>query len=353
MTVTSESSASFRNWQSTYAEHGIATFPVGDDKVPAIRGYQKVGRRGSEELAGKFPDAPALGFMCGQRSGITVLDCDSKDERVLADALDRHGKTPVVVRSGSGNFQIWYRHNGERRQIRPWVGRPIDVLGGGFVVAPPSRVKKGRYGFIQGSLDDLDRLPIMRVLPSLPLEPVLEPVEPEGLVGKRDGDGRNAVLFRLVGRAAHHADDLDQLLDYARNRNEFCAEPMADAEVTKIVGNVWKMQCERRNRFGTFGAWFPMQEVDDLVTDRDAFALLGFLRAHNLPDATFMVANGLTKRLKMSLPRLQTARRRLSGRHIQLVRAARGENHPALYRFIQSSYLLGPLREARKAERKG
>ena len=163
--LTSESSASFLNWQPTYAERGIATFPVGDDKVPAIRGYHRVGRRGSGELASKFPDAPAIGFMCGRRSGITVLDVDSKDERVLADALDRHGKTGVITRSGGGNFQAWYRHNHERRQIRPWVGRPFDVLGGGFVVAPPSRVAKGQYQFLQGSLDDLDRLPVMQNVP--------------------------------------------------------------------------------------------------------------------------------------------------------------------------------------------
>jgi hypothetical protein len=58
--------------------------------------------------------------------------------------------------------------------------------------------------------------------------------------GRGDGNGRNAALFRLVGRAAHHADNIDQLLDYARTQNECCAEPMTDAEVTKIVSNVWK-----------------------------------------------------------------------------------------------------------------
>jgi hypothetical protein len=199
MSITANSTASFLNWQSSYAERGIATFPVRDDKVPAIRCYQRVGQRGSGELASKFPDAPAIGFMCGRRSGITVLDVDCKDERVLADALDHHGTTRIIARSGSGNFQAWYKHNGERRQIRPWAGRPIDVLGGGFVVAPPSRVVKGQYQFIQGGLDDLDRLPVMQGMPSIA---VVEPVEPgtTELVGKKDGDGRNAVLFRLVDR---------------------------------------------------------------------------------------------------------------------------------------------------------
>jgi hypothetical protein len=102
--------------------------------------------------------------MVGKRSKITVLDIDDKGERTLAAALDRHGSTPILVRSGSGNHQAWYRHNGEHRLIRPWRGLPIDLLGAGFVVAPPSISTKGQYEFIQGSLDDLERLPVLRDL---------------------------------------------------------------------------------------------------------------------------------------------------------------------------------------------
>jgi hypothetical protein len=210
MSITANSSASFLNWQPSYAERGIATFPVGDNKVPAIRGYQSVGRRGSGELASKFPDAPAIGFMCGKRSSITVLDVDCKDERVLADALDHHGKTRIIARSGSGNFQAWYKHNGERRQIRPWVGQPIDVLGGGFVVAPPSRVAKGQYQFIQGGLDDLDRLPVMQGIPPIT---AVEPVEPGegGLVGEIKQGERNKRLFDQCLRVARCCDEFDTL----------------------------------------------------------------------------------------------------------------------------------------------
>ena len=39
---------------------------------------------------------------------------------------------------------------------------------------------------------------------------------------------------------------------------------MTDAEVTKIVSNVWKMQCEGRNRFGQFGAYVPLAAVNEL-----------------------------------------------------------------------------------------
>lgn len=129
----------FAQWQPVYADHGIATFPVNDNKVPAVRNYGRIGINASSSLASRFGSG-ALGFMCGCRSGITVLDVDTADERVLADAIDRHGKTPIVARSGSGHFQAWYRYGGERRLIRPRRDVPIDILGGGFVVAPPSRV---------------------------------------------------------------------------------------------------------------------------------------------------------------------------------------------------------------------
>src|SRR5262245_51977607 len=145
----------FQAYQPKYAAHGIATFPV-VNKRPAVRGYPRLGLRASRELVGKFADASGLGFMCGDRSGITVLDIDASDERVLAEALGRHGKTPIIVRTASGKWHAWYRHDGERRRIRPWKGVPIDILGtGGFVVAPPTKVAHLEYQFVEGGLDDI------------------------------------------------------------------------------------------------------------------------------------------------------------------------------------------------------
>ena len=96
-----------------------------------------------------------MGFCLGPRTGITILDVDSTNERILAAALDRHGHTPVIARSGSGKYHGYYRHNGERRLIRPESDKPIDILGSGLAVAPPSRGSKGCYEFIQGGLDDI------------------------------------------------------------------------------------------------------------------------------------------------------------------------------------------------------
>lgn len=88
-------------------------------KRPAVKHYDQIGLPASAQLAMKFANDNAFGFMLGRHSKVTVLDIDDKGERVLTAALDRHGATPVIVRSGSGNHQAWYRHNGEHRLIRP------------------------------------------------------------------------------------------------------------------------------------------------------------------------------------------------------------------------------------------
>jgi Bifunctional DNA primase/polymerase, N-terminal/Primase C terminal 1 (PriCT-1) len=296
-------------------------------KKPAIKGWQRVGLPGSAELAQKFPDADAFGFCPGQRSRITVLDVDTNDERVLADAMAQHGQTPIIVRSGSGNHQAWYRHNGERRLIRPFEAKPIDVLGSGFVVAPPSRGVKAGYQFIEGSLDDIDSLPIMgglAILPDLPVQQSVERVT-EGV--------RNQTLFKWCMRRAYYCDDFDALLDVARTRNEEFLPPLPDNEVVKVAKSAWGYTERDQNRFGTPGAFFPADEANHLIkTDQDGFVLLGFLRANNGPNRTFMVANTLSETFGWTIKRLAAARKRLLCSELEQVRRA-STGRPGLYRW--------------------
>jgi hypothetical protein len=88
----------FSEAQPMYAAHGIATFPLGSDKMPEVANFQRMGLPASTKLATRFAGSPALGFMCGRRNGVTVLDVDTTNERVLtdADSADRsHGKRQV------------------------------------------------------------------------------------------------------------------------------------------------------------------------------------------------------------------------------------------------------------------
>jgi hypothetical protein len=320
---------SFAEWQPHYAEYGIPTFPV-REKRPAVRGYLKIGSVASARLAEKFPDADAIGFALGTRSNITVLDVDTPNERILADALDYHGRTPIIVRSGSGNHQCWYRWNGEPRRIRPFEEKPIDLLGGGFVVAPPSRGTKSNYQFIEGGLDDLDCLPVLRGI-----EIATPPLSPASIPDEDVTEGhRNASLWRHCMQSAHYCDDFDAVFDVALTRNAEFLPPLPDSEVVKVATSAWKYTERGENRMGCPGVWFPASEATRLIrNDPDAFLLLSYLRANNAPTRTFMIANGLERNLPLTRKRLAAARQRLTGPYVRLVKRPSRQGGAALYRW--------------------
>jgi hypothetical protein len=128
-----------------------------------VKGYLRAGLRASEQLAIKFADAASFGFACGKRNRLTVLDMDSQDESILAVGERLYGPSPLIWRTGGDKFAMAYRWNGEGRRIRPIPSLPIDLLGAGFCVAPPSAGALRQYEIIRGSIDDLDRLPVARI----------------------------------------------------------------------------------------------------------------------------------------------------------------------------------------------
>ena len=211
----------FAEWQPAYDEAGIVTFPVDAvAKRPRVEHYNKIGRRGSAQLAAKFGEVNALGFMCGARNNLSIVDIDECDEGLVADVFGRLGASPIVARTASGKFHVWYRHNGEGRKIRCdlFPGRAIDILGGGYALAPPSQSEKGGYEFIEGSLADLSRL---RAMASIDV-PAND--DPEITGRGQDCDGaeegeRNITLLRICGKAAPSCGSLDALTAYALEMN--------------------------------------------------------------------------------------------------------------------------------------
>jgi Bifunctional DNA primase/polymerase, N-terminal/Primase C terminal 1 (PriCT-1) len=329
---------SFPEWQAQYAAHGIATFPVTvgpGGKKPLVSNYARFGLRASAAIAEKFSDATGIGFMVGARSHLTILDVDSPDKDVLADALSRHGQTPLVVRSGSGNYQAWYRYSGELRLIRPYPDQAIDILGDGFVVAPPSQGVKTRYQFVEGSLDDLDNLPVLRGIEIAP-SPLSTVSTPDWIVAE---GSRNKSLWRHCMKAAHHCDDLDALLDLARTKNAEFSPPLPDAEVLKVASSAWRYTERGDNRFGRPGVFFDTTEANDLIgNDSDLYLMLSLLRANNKPDSRFMATNkGLAKKLRWRTKRVAETRRRMIAKgYAEQISKARPK-HAALYRWIKGS----------------
>ena len=299
----------FAHWQPRYAEHGIATFPV-TDKRPAVSRYLRMGLRASRQLVSKFGDADALGLACGSYSRITVVDVDTPDERVFRDALDRFGPTPFLVRSGSGNHQAWYRHNGERRSIRPDPVAPIDILGGGYVVAPPSRTTRGRYEIITGSLADLASLPTIRS----PVDCAKVQSAPEGRKVAR-GE-RNEQLWRKCMCHAPRCEEFDDLMRFAAEVNLTQLEaPLPDEEVARVAASAWKKECAGENFFaGRRGIAFSHEDFDAaLEAHPDAFVLWAMLKRRHW-GREFCCANAMAASMPpkgWTIPRFARARNML------------------------------------------
>jgi Bifunctional DNA primase/polymerase, N-terminal/Primase C terminal 1 (PriCT-1) len=304
----------FRKWQPRYAERGIPTFPLdGESKKPRVTNFSKMGLPTSRRIAEKpnLAAANGIGFMAGPRNKITVLDIDVPDERVAAAAFARHGEPAIIVRTPSRKFHGWYRHNGERRTIDAWKNEypKHDVLGAGIVVAPPTRRGDSGYEFVKGSLEDLDRLqPMEGVAASLRGNKPAAVLQ----IGRAPPAGtgaRNNSLYRTCMRQAHGCTTFDDLLAFAREANAIYSPPLEETEVMDVAKSAWDYTERGQNRFGQHGAWFPVDEVAAMLQYQDAFVLLAFLRAHEGPQATFMIANGLAEKFGWPRQRLAAARR--------------------------------------------
>jgi Bifunctional DNA primase/polymerase, N-terminal/Primase C terminal 1 (PriCT-1) len=335
--------AALADWQPEFAEWGIPLFPV-RDKRPAVKNWQRAGLRASEAFARKYGDAPSFGFAVG-KAGLTILDVDTSDERVLCDALQRHGSSPIIVRSGSGNFQAWFKHNGEGRKIRPDKSRPVDILGDGYVVAPPSAGSKGEYAFIAGGLEDLSDLPVMRhpegpheeILDCAPCSPITT-YTPFPLPSPLVGEGqRNNSLWREAMRQAQHAGSLEGLLAMMDRHNQAVMRPpLAGGEVVSVCASAWGYQTRGENRFGQEGhAIIRPSETAALWDKPDAFLLLFKLREVHCRDHVFAVANEMRRIMpgKWAVRRFVAARSALQKQgFLRLVRP-HTRHSPALYRL--------------------
>ena len=154
-------------------------------------------------------------------------------------------------------------------------------------MAPPSRVAKGQYQFLQGSLDDLDRLPIMLV------PPPDQVVDIDKLVGEVKQGERNKRLLNLCLHEARHCDDLDTLCDVARTRNSEFSPPLEDDEVMKVAASAWRYEVDGRNYSGGRCAVFSTADVLPLMPDPYVAALMVWAKTRFKPDSEFWIADGL------------------------------------------------------------
>jgi hypothetical protein len=335
LTATS-SAATFAHWQPRYAEQGIPIFPVkfaDGVKKPAVKGYTRIGSNRSAQLVFKFADAQAFGFMCGPTSKLTIGDVDAPGEVALYAALEMWGDTPVIIKTASGKYHCYYRHNGEGRHVR-FLGpdKPYDILGGGLAVACPSQGPTGRYEFISGGFDDLHRLPVMRQF-----TPANEnkPATPNWSQ-MREGDGRNGRLwYYLMGQA--HGRSYEEITDLARSHNDELGEAMSEAELEKLVRSVWEYERSGMNFVGMGKAMILSHDLyDRLEDDPDALSLFLRLKRVHWHRDKFILSTAMAKEWRWGWSRFKAAVTTLVRQEIIacLDEGGRGPRNPPIYAWV-------------------
>jgi hypothetical protein len=218
---------------------------VGKDKKPAVCGWQRVGFRASNELAVKFATAETFGFNCGPHTRVIVVDMDSTHESIVTEGERLFGPSPIPWRTGGGKYAMPFRYNGEPRLIRAFGddGPPIDLLGRGLVVAPPSAGSKQHYEFISGSVADIERLPYARIPKEIEARIAANNRDAAGAAARsaeRIPEGkRNNELFRHCNSVVAYCDTLDQLIDAARTwANQRLVGALPPAEIMKTCKSV-------------------------------------------------------------------------------------------------------------------
>jgi hypothetical protein len=306
----------FSEAQPRYAALGIATFPFdATEEVkrgPLVKHYGRMGLRASRQIALRFPEAPGIAAMAGKRNRFTIVDIDERGpagERLLADVQSQFGKSKVVVRTGSGGFHCYYLYNGEARKIRPDPGKPIDLIGDGPIVLPPSRGIGGNYEIIQGHLEDLTALERIRTKTLIVADSRFDPRSI--LIGERDQK-----FWPYIKRYAHQAQNYQELLSHARDINELILNPLTDAEVVAKCNYWWRKTELGENKWGV-GRFttIDFKLIDDLMMrDPDAFTLLIFLRRHHW-GREFYLANETCTRM----PGGGWCRKRFAGARSRLI----------------------------------
>jgi hypothetical protein len=333
----------FRQGAPEWINHGIPVFPMGgvDGKRPQVRRPDRIGLNASQELLRreKRPGVN-LGFAPGPRSRATVIDVDSPDQRWLDRALSVYGETPLIWRTPSGGWHLAYRHNGERRRVRPIENEPIDRLAAGVCAAPPSVRGAGTYHFVSGGLDDWERLPKIRS------EMSKEPGRSVPATSQAMEGTRNDKLFRSLLRVAGKVDSLDDLLDFARTLNDDYLPPLDDGEVVTVSRNAWNYQTSGNNWCGrTSRAAMEGERVKRLVAMNrdgggDAIALCMLLKSiFSAPGITFPLATKAMEQAQ-TMPGWSWKRYRraievlLAEGILELTkRGGNGPGNPSKYRF--------------------
>lgn len=234
-----------------YARRNKPVFPCGHDKAPMVGGGFKAASTDEAQIRKWWAMWPwaMIGMPTGRASGITAIDCDTKnglDGRESLRALAApHGGLPdtIEILTPSGGCHLWFETpDAEIRNSASKIAPGVDVRGeGGYIIVPPSAVLGGkRYELEASSPATPAPMPQWLVARCQQPERLAEP--PGGQSnGQTGGDGvwqgsRSDYLARYAGRLAYAGLNADQILAATLAENQrACRPPLSEAEIRSTV----------------------------------------------------------------------------------------------------------------------
>lgn len=341
----------FQHAVSEFGGRGIPVIPTHRDRpsVPMVKKPASLGIQAARNLAGRqrFEDANA-GVWCGARSGLTIIDIDDDSQVALDAAIERFGASRIIAQTPSGGWHLYYRHDGERRAIRPFgIECHLDILGNGLAVVPPSSrlpttsKRGGEYRLIHGDFSALERLKPIRAV-DLP-KPTESPQT--AAVGHR-----NTVVFHYMLNAASKGYDFDTLSNMALDFNADLADPLSRGEIEKTVRSAcnYREQGRLYGIGGVAGTVISSVELDAIGANADALLLLTKLRVvHGAKKKPFALAKATAASIGWSLPKFRKARSSLVelGLLACLHAGGEGQNDPPIYALPKGHEIVPQYKE--------
>jgi hypothetical protein len=275
-----------------FADAGLPVFPANTrDKKPFVKGWQNATPLMALRWATvpKLGAADGVGVVMGKASGIVEVDVDAAGDAWVQAALERFGDTPVIIRTASGKAKLWYRHAGEGRHIRPFDGLPVDILGGGFTIAPPSwRDDLGAaYAFCVGGIGDVGNLPTIRADAFSSESGAFKRAPAAVLRGER-----NNALFRHCMGQARFCDDVEALIDVAVTWSAAFPDRLNPAEAEQCARSAWQYESKGSNFLGLKKPQLDEADkmIDRLIDQPEALTLLLMFQRWHRNRTTFAVA---------------------------------------------------------------
>lgn len=279
-----------------FTAQGIGVIPTRRETpaMPMVKHPDRFGVPASRRLVEnpRFEEANAA-IWAGRHSRLTIVDIDSKEPAHVAEAIKAFGDTPLKVSTPSGGMHLYYRHAGEQRRIRPFgKSLPLDILGNGVAVVPPSsreptgKKAGGSYRVIEGNLAALDVLPSLRA-GTMPPNRFAEnfPTDgtpPDSMGELREGDGRDNALFACARALAMASATEVKLIEAVLIENSRMAEPLPDVVARAKAASAWRYKVE--GRLLGQGARIALGTCDEVLLCASyppAFTLLAYLRCNH------------------------------------------------------------------------